>query len=79
MNERAKDILAQLEVSHLNKYGENKISPPPRKKDAPIQLTLFEWTEHPLLERIRTIDVTRMTPVEALQFIESCQRELTKA
>lgn len=76
VNERAKDILAQLEVNHLNKYGENKISPPPRKKDSPIQLTLFEWNENPLIEKIRNVDVSRLTPLEALQLIEAWQRQL---
>jgi DNA mismatch repair protein MutS len=76
VNDRAKNILAQLEIDHLNKYGESKISPPPRKADSPIQLTLFEWTEHPLLEKIRSLDLTRTTPIEALQVIEQWQREL---
>jgi len=76
VNERAKSILAQLEIDHLNKYGESKIAPPPRKSDSPIQLTLFEWSEHPLLEKIRTMDTSRTTPIEALQVIEQWQREL---
>jgi DNA mismatch repair protein MutS len=76
VNERAKAILAQLEIDHLNKYGESKIAPRPRNSESPIQLTLFEWTEHPLLEKIRSLDTTRTTPIEALQVIEQWQREL---
>lgn len=78
VNDRAKDILVQLEIDHLNKYGESKITPPPRRKDSPIQLTLFEWNENPLLEKIRAIDTSRLPPIEALQLIESWQKELSK-
>ncbi len=76
VNERAKDILAQLEVDHINKYGESKITPPKRKPNAPLQLTLFEWNEHPLLDRIRSFDLHTSTPLEALRTIELWQQEL---
>jgi DNA mismatch repair protein MutS len=76
VNERAKDILAQLEVDHLNKYGESKITPPVRRQGSPIQLTLFEWGEHPVLDRLRALDIARLPPIEALQLLESWQQEL---
>lgn len=76
VNERAKMILSQLELDHLDKHGDSKISPPPRKKDGPIQLTLFEWTEHPLLDKIRRVDLGRLPALEALHLIQDWQREL---
>lgn len=76
VNDRAKDILAQLEIDHINKYGQSKITPPPRKTGSPIQLTLFDWGEHPILDRIREIDLSQTTPLNALQIIEQWQREL---
>lgn len=76
VNERAKDILAQLEIDHINKYGQSKITPPPKKSGAPIQLTLFDWGEHPVLDRIREIDLAQTTPLQALQWIEQWQRDL---
>ncbi|MCA9126036.1 MAG: DNA mismatch repair protein MutS [Planctomycetales bacterium] len=76
VNERAKDILAQLESDHLNKRGDSKITPPRRREGAPIQLTLFEFEEHPLIEKIRRIDVAGTTPIAALQLLEQWQREV---
>jgi DNA mismatch repair protein MutS len=76
VNDRAKDILAQLEIDHINKYGQSKITPPPKKSGAPIQLTLFDWGEHPVLDRIREVDLAQITPLQAMQWIEQWQREL---
>lgn len=76
VNDRAKDILAQLEIDHINKYGQSKITPPPKKSGSPIQLTLFDWGEHPVLDRIRDVDLTQTTPLQALQWIQQWQNEL---
>jgi DNA mismatch repair protein MutS len=76
VNDRAKDILTQLEIDHINKYGQSKITPPPKKSGSPIQLTLFDWGEHPVLDRIRDTDLSQTTPLQALQRIEQWQKEL---
>ncbi len=76
VNERAKDILAQLEADHVNKRGDSKITPPRRKQDAPIQLTLFEFGEHPVVEKIRDLSVADITPMQAIQLIEQWQAEV---
>ncbi len=76
VNERAKDILAQLEADHLNNRGDSKITPPRRKADSPIQLTLFEFGEHPVVEKLRNLDVASTAPMEALQLLEKWQQEL---
>ncbi|QDV27678.1 DNA mismatch repair protein MutS [Aureliella helgolandensis] len=76
VNERAKDILTQLESDHLDKRGDSKISPPKRKPGAPIQLTLFEVGDHPLLEKLRGLDLQSTTPFEALQLLAGWQSEL---
>ena len=75
INERAKDILAQLEMDHINRYGDSKITPPRRKEKSAIQLTLFDFGEHPVLETIRELDVGSTTPMQALQILEQLQRE----
>ncbi len=75
INERAKDILAQLEMDHVNRYGDSKITPPRRKEKSAIQLTLFDFGEHPVVETIRSLDVGSTTPVQALQILEQLQRE----
>lgn len=78
VNERAKDILSQLEADHLNRRGDSKITPPRRKPDSPIQLTLFEMGHHPVIDKLRELQVTSMTPLEALQLLQQWQQELDR-
>jgi len=73
VNERAKEILGQLEVNHLNRYGQSKIAPPPKKTGA-IQLTLFQWQENEIVDQIKSLDLSTMTPIQAIQMLESLQR-----
>ena len=78
VNERAKQILAQLESEHLDEQGQPRIAK--RGKERPrgdIQLSLFGPTEHPLLEVIRAITLDETTPIEALQLIQRWQEELS--
>lgn len=75
VNERAKDILAQLETDHLNKYGDSKITPPRRTPKTPIQLTLFDFGEHPVIEKLRELDLTQIGPREAIELLGQWQQE----
>ncbi|MEZ6137784.1 MAG: DNA mismatch repair protein MutS [Pirellulaceae bacterium] len=75
VNQRARDILAQLEADHLNNRGDSKITPPRRNANSPIQLTLFEFGEHPVLDKLRELNVGATTPIEALQLLEQWQQE----
>lgn len=75
VNERAKDILAQLETDHLNKYGDSKITPPRRTPKTPIQLTLFDFGEHPVIDKIRELDLSELEPHQALELIRMWQKE----
>ncbi|MEM8734886.1 MAG: DNA mismatch repair protein MutS [Planctomycetota bacterium] len=77
VNERAKDILNQLEADHINNRGDSKITPPRRKEDSPIQLTLFDFGDHPIIEKLREIDISGMTPLQALQLLENWQTEVS--
>ncbi len=79
VNERAKQILAQLESEHLDDQGWPKIAN--RGKQRPrgdIQLTLFGPADHPLLDTIRELDINGTTPLEAIQLIQRWQDELGK-
>jgi DNA mismatch repair protein MutS len=79
VNERAKQILAQLEQEHLNGDGKPKIAL--RKKSrarSDLQLTFFAPYEHPLLERIRAVDLDATAPRDALALLQQWQHELTK-
>jgi DNA mismatch repair protein MutS len=76
VNERAKQILAQLEDEHLDGAGRPKIAR--RDERSELQLTLFGPTDHPLLDKIRSIEIDDTTPLAALQLVKQWQEELAK-
>ena len=77
VNERAKQILAQLEAEHLDDQGRPKIGAGrSQRRRGDIQLTLFAPMEHPLLDTIREAEIDRLTPLEALQLLHRWQSEL---
>ncbi len=74
--ERAKELLRELEGTHssggegLGREGDRRPrSTPPRE-----QLSLFAG-EDPLVERLRTIEVEQMTPIEALNALHRLHEE----
>jgi DNA mismatch repair protein MutS len=74
VNERAKEILNQLEAEHLDERGKSKIGRRGKKRNAgDLQLMLFEPQEHPLLERVRNVDVNQTTPLDALRLLQEWQ------
>ena len=79
VNERAKDILAQLESEHLDENGRPKIA---REKlggsRGGLQLSLFGFAEHPILDEIRDKDVNAMTPLDALQLLQHWRTQLAR-
>ncbi|MFO0904507.1 MAG: DNA mismatch repair protein MutS [Pirellulales bacterium] len=77
VNERAKQILAQLESEHLGSDGRPKVERRPKeRKRGDIQLTLFAPYDHPLLDKIRGVDVNSLTPLQALQLVQQWQADL---
>ncbi len=64
---RAKAILENLERGS----GRARPSPPAEKR---LQLTLFDLEPHPVVEALRQVDVSVMTPVEALIRLEELVR-----
>ncbi|HEX5104672.1 MAG TPA: DNA mismatch repair protein MutS, partial [Pirellulaceae bacterium] len=80
VNERAKQILAQLEAEHLGSDGRSKIAihgKHTRRGD--VQLTLFAPPEHPALGQLRQLDLERLTPLEALQRLAELQAQVEPA
>jgi DNA mismatch repair protein MutS len=76
--ERAKEILWQLEAEHLDADGRPRAArrgQTPQPRPSQFQLTLF-GTEHPLLDKIRELDLNDLTPLEALNRIQEWQQEL---
>jgi DNA mismatch repair protein MutS len=75
--ERATEVLRDLESSGGNKSAG---SPNARinKKTEKLQLTLFETEEHPVLLELGKMDVSVMTPVEALTKLYDLQKRLNR-
>ncbi len=79
VNERAKQILAQLEQEHLDGQGRSKNARRSRvRPGGDLQLTLFGPSEHPLLETIRSLNLNDTTPLSALKLIHEWQEMLVK-
>lgn len=78
VNERAKDILAQLEDNDRDQFDRPAIAPRGETKtDSPLQLTLFGIADHPLLDDLRKLNVDELTPMQALSFLKAAQEKLS--
>jgi len=73
--ERAKDILKNLEQGEFTEGGEPRIANPKgKKRPAPVaQLSLF-GNDDELRQRLRELEVARLTPLEALNILDELQR-----
>ncbi len=79
VNERAKQVLNQLEGEHLDSEGRPKLrSRKKQKRGGDLQLTLFAPYDHPLLGDIRETNLDTLTPMEALQQIKRWQEQLER-
>jgi DNA mismatch repair protein MutS len=66
VNERAKDILSQLEQNNRDQFDRPTIAPPTRTNSSgALQMTLFGFCDHPALEELRKIKIDRMNGEEA--------------
>lgn len=75
---RAKEVLVGLERNGARASGDlvgkEAEIPTSRRK---LQLTLFEAERHPALEELQSLDVTALTPVEALMKLDELHRMAT--
>ncbi len=79
VNERAKQILNQLEAEHLDDDGRPKIARRGKsRRRGDLQLTLFAPLEHPLLDAIRDVQLDSLTPLQALNTLQQWQEQLKK-
>ncbi|MGI9471243.1 MAG: MutS-related protein, partial [Rubripirellula sp.] len=77
VNERAKDVLSQLEADHRDAFDRPTIQTPGVDPNGgQYQMTLFGFADHPLLEEVQSLDVNAMTPMDAMQFLMSAQQKL---
>jgi DNA mismatch repair protein MutS len=72
---RAAQILTSLERDELERGGRPSLSGTPAPGQR--QLTLFQPVAetHPVVERLRQLDVDRLTPIEALNLLATLKRE----
>lgn len=74
--ERAKEILANLEAMALDGEDKPRFAPPQRKRSERVQMRLFAEKADLVLDRVRRLDISAMTPLEALNLLEEFKKEL---
>jgi len=75
--EKAKEVLWSLENNGATKgllRPQTKI----QTKTERVQLTLFELEEHPVIQEIQNLDISTMSPIEALTKLYDLQNRLKK-
>ena len=75
--ERAQVILAQLESDHVDESGKVKI-PERKTKSRDRQLSLFIESDHPVIEKLKLLDIEQLTPIAALQKLNELRDSLVK-
>ncbi len=70
--ERAREVLKLHEKTEHRAVEQLK----PRAEEGPIQIRLFEPGADEIKQKIRSLKIDDMRPVEALRFLEDLQREL---
>ncbi|MBX3416389.1 MAG: DNA mismatch repair protein MutS [Pirellulaceae bacterium] len=73
VNRRAEQILEKLESG---RNDDQQMARSATRRSGEFQMTLFEITDHPLIEKIRRIDPNHVTPIRALEMLQAWQQEL---
>ena len=73
---RAREGLRTLEKGSVGVTKDIVNSSQEAPKKQKMQLTLFEAEKHPILEELETLDVSSMTPVEALMKLDAWKRRI---
>jgi DNA mismatch repair protein MutS len=74
--QRAEQILREFERRGVQGATQPPASDAPTVRTKKLQLTLFEAEEHPVLEALRALDITTLSPVEALLKLDELKRKL---
>jgi DNA mismatch repair protein MutS len=72
---RASEILRALERDELARGGRPAVSGRPAADQRQLALFQAPAAEHPVLGRIRQLDIDRMTPLDALTLLADLKRE----
>jgi DNA mismatch repair protein MutS len=70
---RASEVLREFEQTETNSKPE-----PRQPKVQSLQLTLFESEEHALVKALRELDLTNITPINALKLLDSLKTKYVK-
>ena len=74
---RAKKILYNIEQGEYDSIGSPcLIREEGNVSRGPVQLDLFQKPENPVLDKLSKVDISRMTPLEALNFLNELQEKL---
>jgi DNA mismatch repair protein MutS len=72
---RAREVLAEHESSEHRLSGH--LTPgSSTEPERPIQLTIFTPLSQPVLEKLREVDLNRLTPLEALNLLAALKKEI---
>jgi DNA mismatch repair protein MutS len=74
--QRAEQILREFERRGVQGATQPPASDAPTIRTKKLQLTLFEAEAHPVLEALRALDITTLSPVEALLKLDELKRKL---
>ena len=75
--ERAREILKLHEETEHDLTEE--LAPHPAKPAHPVQIQLFEPVNYQIADRIRTVNIDELRPVEALRLLAELQEELKRS
>jgi DNA mismatch repair protein MutS len=71
--ERAREILSNLEKGEFDEIGRPRIAKGKEPETNAGQMTLF--TSHPIIDTIRDVDVSTLTPLEALNLLHKWKQD----
>ena len=76
--ERADVVLGTLEADHLDEEGRPKMPARSTHRKKEKQRSLFGPDDHPVLDALRHLNVNDLTPIAALQQLQTWQSQLSE-
>ncbi len=76
---RARQILANLEMGELDEAGQARLAHRPNAPGAAGQLGLFTQAERRVLDDLKTVEIDRLTPIEALNTLARVLERLRRS
>ncbi|MCH2181963.1 MAG: DNA mismatch repair protein MutS [Mariniblastus sp.] len=78
VNLRAEQILEKLESSGGTDQTRESLADRSSAPGQGIQMTLFETATHPIVERLKVVDINELTPIEAIQVLSEWKTEFAE-